>query len=81
MLTKQDLNQIQKLIKDEIKYLPSKDEFYDKMDEVMGELKSIREELILITGRQAEHSDQLDNHEERITKLEKHGKIPSPITA
>jgi len=31
--------------KDHISHLPTKDEFYNKMDEVMGELKTIQEEL------------------------------------
>ena len=50
--------------KAEISHLPTKDEFYDKMDEVMGELKAIREENTSNSGR-------LDRHEGRITELEK----------
>jgi hypothetical protein len=41
------------------------------MDEVMGELKTIREEVTLLGGRQSENSDQLEDHEERIGRLEK----------
>ena len=33
--------------KDYLSHLPTKDEFYTKMDEVMGELKDIREEQAL----------------------------------
>jgi len=62
---------IQKIVKEEIKHLPSKDDFFGKMDEVMGELKTIREEITLLGGRQSESSDQLENHEDRILKLEK----------
>lgn len=43
-----------------MKFLPTKDEFYTKMDEVMGELKAIREEMAIVTGRVAIHTDQLD---------------------
>lgn len=43
MLTQKDLDEIEQLIREEIKYLPTKDEFYGKMDEVMVELKAIRE--------------------------------------
>ena len=32
---------------DKLRDLPTKDEFYTKMDEVMGELKTIREEQAL----------------------------------
>ena len=51
--------------KEDISHLPTKDEFYTKMDEVMGELKDIREE-------QAVQSHQLSNHEDRIEKIESH---------
>lgn len=64
MLTRNDLDQIEKLIEEKfsekLKFLPTKDEFYRKMDEVMGELKAIREELAAVTGRVSIHSDQLD---------------------
>ncbi len=47
-LTQKDLDEIESLVKDtveeKIKHLPTKDDFYGKMDEVMGELKAIREE-------------------------------------
>jgi len=62
---------VRKIVNDEIKHLPSKDDFYGKMDEVMGELKAIREEITIVGGRQSENSDQLEDHEERIAKLEK----------
>ena len=51
--------------KDDLKYLPTKDEFYPRMDEVMGELKTIREEVFATN-----HS--LENHEDRIEKMETH---------
>lgn len=51
--------------KEDISHLPSKDEFYTKMDEVMGELKTIREE-------QTVQSQHLSEHEDRIQKVESH---------
>ena len=51
--------------KDHLGNLPTKDEFYGKMDEVMGELKAIREE-------QAVQSQHLSDHEDRIEKIESH---------
>jgi hypothetical protein len=56
--------------KDDISHLPTKDEFYGKMDEVMGELKTIREE-------QAIQGHQLSNHSDRIEKIESHLGISS----
>lgn len=74
MLTQKDLDEIQQLIKEEIKFLPTKDEFYTKMDEVMGELKTIREQQDVITGKNSEITETLEDHESRITKLEQTAK-------
>lgn len=75
-LTKQDFNQLRVLIDErldekldkkldeKLKFLPTKDQFYTKMDEVMGELKTIREEQSLLSHRRS-------NHEDRIVKIEK----------
>jgi hypothetical protein len=38
--------------------------------EVMGELKAMREEHAVAMFRQREHSDQLENHEGRLIKVE-----------
>ncbi len=56
--------------KSDISHLPTKDEFYGKMDEVMGELKTIREE-------QAVLSHQVSDHDDRILKIESHLNISS----
>ncbi len=56
--------------KENIRHLPTKDEFYSKMDEVVGELKAIREEQPL-------QSYRLSDHEDRIQKIESHLGISS----
>jgi len=56
--------------KEDINHLPNKDEFYGKMDEVMGELKTIREE-------QSVQSQHLSDHGDRIQKIEDHLGITS----
>lgn len=79
MLTQKDLDQVEELFderleekfNDKLRGLPSKDEFYEKMDEVMGELKAIREEQTAGSGIFSEHSDILENHETRLKSLEK----------
>jgi predicted nuclease with TOPRIM domain len=53
-----------------IKYLPTKNEFFNKMDEVMGELKAIREETTVINHRHK-------NHEDRIERIETHLNLPA----
>jgi len=71
-LTQQDLNEIEKIVDEKVESrtsnLPTKDEFFGKMDEVMGELKTIREE-------QTVQSHQLSNHEDRIATLEEVEKV------
>lgn len=46
MLTQKDLDEIEKIIdeklKDKLRLLPTKDDFFNKMDQVMGELSKIR---------------------------------------
>lgn len=66
MLTQKDLDQIDKLIDKRIKYLPTKEEFFTKMDQLMKEIKDLREEVTVVTG----YKDQIEDHEIRITKLE-----------
>ncbi len=71
-LTQKDFDQIEDLtrgiVKEEIKNLPTKKEFFSKMDEVMGELETAREEQTTL-------SHQVSNHENRLRTLEE---IPSP---
>ena len=75
MLTQKDLDEIEKIVDKSInsrtKFLPTKDEFYSKMDELIGEIKASRQEHTAITGRLSEHSDTLDKHEKRLEKIEK----------
>ena len=44
-----------------LSHLPTKDEFYGKMDEVMGELKTIREEQTLQSQHLSDHEDSIQN--------------------
>ena len=76
MLTIKDLDEIEKIVDEKIeektKNLPTKDEFFTKMDEVMGELKTIRESTEMLTER-------VSDHEERITRIEK--KITTAVSS
>lgn len=76
MITKNDFDKFEKLIRhvvdDEldkkipnfIKYLPTKDDFFGKMSELMGEVKAMRESQEIHAGTHTEIND-------RIEKLEK----------
>jgi predicted nuclease with TOPRIM domain len=76
MLTQNDIKVIEEIVEEKIgektKLLPTKQEFFSKMDEVMGELKAIREEHVLMSGKVADNTDQLEDHDKRLTKIEKH---------
>ena len=80
MLTKQDLTQIRAVVRDELGtqlngkleekleeklgLYPTKEQFFNSMDQIMTELKAIRQELTMVTFRSGDH-------EKRIGKLEK----------
>ena len=61
--------------KDDIQHLPTKDEFYGKMDEVMGELKAIREEQGILSGL----NEKVNEHEDRIGKIEEKLQVSSVL--
>lgn len=71
MLTQRDLDLIEKIINETIeektRNLPTKDEFFTKMDEVMGELQTKREEETIL-------GHQVSDHDKRITVLEENRK-------
>jgi hypothetical protein len=70
-VTIEDANETKGLVtKEDVSHLPTKDDFYTKMDEVVGELKTIREE-------QALQSQHLSDHDDRIEKIESHLDINS----
>lgn len=88
MLTLQDLLKIENIVDKKLdekldgrlKFLPTKEEFFSKMDKITGELKAVREAFELPTGQHTRVDDQLDNHDKRIKKFEQHIH-PSPLPA
>ncbi len=79
MLTKNDLQQIENLIKfhqedlqEDIvsKMVKFKSEILDAVDAVMGEIIKSREEQIVASSQLSAHTDKIENHEERIGNLE-----------
>ena len=67
----QDMNETLIEIKGKINLLPTKDEYFNSMDKLMKEVKDSRETQEISGNRLSNHSDQLENHEVRISKLEK----------
>jgi hypothetical protein len=39
---------LEEKLEDKIKYLPTKDEFFDREDKIMAELKTVREEITIL---------------------------------
>ena len=52
--------------KEDLSHLPTKDEFYEKMDEVMGELKAGREKQAVLSHRVSDHEDRIERIESRM---------------
>ncbi|MBI4136591.1 hypothetical protein HY469_00860 [Candidatus Roizmanbacteria bacterium] len=59
-----------KSLEDKMSKLPTKDEFYRKMDEAMTELQIHRDEQVVMRG-------QIEEHEEEIGSIKSHLKITS----
>ena len=52
--------------KEDISHLPTKDEFYGKMDEVVSELKAVREEQSVLSHQVSDHADRLEKVENHL---------------
>ncbi len=69
MLTQNDLDQIEEVVGEKIeertRNLPTKDEFFTKMDEVVGELKGLRDEVTSV-------NHQYERTNKRVDKINKH---------
>ena len=53
-------------VKNEIKFLPTKEEYFDSMDKLMGEIKKAREEQEVIGESLSQHSDRIEKLEEKV---------------
>jgi hypothetical protein len=48
-----------------------KDPIMEKLDSFLKEIRDSRDEQTLISAKQSEHSDTLEHHEARLSKVEK----------
>ena len=66
-LTQKDYDEIERLVREivqgEIKFLPTKEEFFSKMDELMKEVKSSREEQTVLSGQVSDATDRIEKLE------------------
>lgn len=67
MLTQRDLESIEELIDEKLdeklKILPSKNEFFTKMGELMKELEALRQETTVLPEQVADLKDRVENLE------------------
>jgi hypothetical protein len=77
MLTKIDIQLVRTMIREEFeilfeeKFTILRNEILNFKDAILTEIRDMRLELVVLNGRSSMHSDQLENHEVRITKIEK----------
>lgn len=61
--TKDDINKV----RDDLKRYALKEDLVNFKDEILREIRSMRQELVIIIG----YKDQIEDHEVRLEKLEK----------
>ena len=74
-LTRNDLQAIRSLVKDEVEASEKRTE--SKMiqfkDEILNEVKGLRQEVTIVVG----YKDQIEEHEDRLNTVDKHLNINS----
>jgi len=65
--TKDELeNTVRRIVKEEVGLLPTSEEFHTAMDQLMGEVKSEREENEIQQAKLSDHEDRLDHIESHL---------------
>ncbi len=59
-IVKVDIDALEKRLTAKIDHLPTKDEFFTRMDELSGEIKKVREEQIIHAGDHSQINDRFD---------------------
>lgn len=74
MLTKRDIQTLHTIFinKDEFHTALSelRSDLLGRLDAILGEMQAMRDEMTLTTYRVSQHSDQLENHGNRLSTLE-----------
>ena len=68
ILTKSRIRSLQDKLEDESALI--REQNLKFKDEILNEIRAMREELTVTLGQYTRHEETLDNHEERITSLE-----------
>lgn len=75
MLTKSRIRVFEYKLKDESALI--REQNLEFKDEILNEIKAMREELTVTLGQYTRHEETLEDHEERITSLEQHPRLCS----
>lgn len=71
---------IDEKFKEAFRLLPNKEDFFSRMDKLSHEYQKIDEAETLHASKLSEHTDTLENHDERIKALEhRKSSKPAPI--
>lgn len=75
MLTQKDIEEIEQIVKkivdDQTKFIPSKNDFFSRMDKLSKEIQDARDELVLHSGSHDELSETNLELDARLLKVEK----------
>ncbi len=72
MLTQSDLDEVRSIVQDEVKIQLTdfRSDMISHLDAILKVTTDTQQELILANHKIIEHTDQLDNHEDRLTAAE-----------
>lgn len=59
-------------LQEHLRHYPTKEDFFSRMDDLMGEVKTIREEVTLVAYRSSDHTDRI----EALEKIHPDGRHP-----
>lgn len=60
-----DFEDFRQEINEKLNLLPTKEEFFSRMDKVMGELQTTRDEQILLSAKSSNHEDRIEVLEQK----------------
>ena len=85
MLTQSDIDEITRIVKDElddkIKLLPTKDQYFERMDSLSGQIKTLQETINMHDGQHLNIDDNQEDTDKRLKVIEDKLNISPPVTS
>lgn len=83
MLTHHDIAEIERIIEEKIdekvKRLPTKDQFFQRMDDLSGQIKKLQETMDLHDGKHLDIDDHQEQTDARLNTIENKLDLPHPL--